>query len=101
MVAFAAVVSFLPRTGPKIELQTRDFAFSKHALKVRAGDSISITNVGHSTHTFTCPGCGVDSGNVQPGQSISVKLGRTGSFQFYCIYHGDQGMIGQVIVLPG
>ena len=98
MVAFAALISFLPRTGPKVHLTTRDFSFSRTDLKVRSGESILIRNLGRSTHTFSCPGCGVDSGNVQPGQSITVKFGRTGTFTFACIYHADQGMTGTVTV---
>ncbi|MHB8510849.1 MAG: cupredoxin domain-containing protein [Actinomycetota bacterium] len=98
MVAFAAVVSFLPRTGPTVELKARDFSFSKQTLHVRAGETILVSNVGRFTHTFTCPDCGVDSGNVEPGQSITVKFGRTGTFSFFCVYHADQGMTGQVVV---
>lgn len=99
MVALAALVSFLPRSGPSIRVSLRDFKFKPVALRVHEGDSVLVTNRGKSTHTLTCPECGVDTRNVAPGLAATVKFTKPGIFTYYCIYHRDQGMTGRVTVV--
>jgi plastocyanin len=98
MVAVAALASFLPRSGPSFKLRLTDNRFRPQVLTVAVGESISIENDGATTHTFTCPACGVDTGDVQPGLTKVVTLRRAGRFEFFCRYHGAQGMVGQLIV---
>ncbi len=102
MAALAALVAFFPRTGPEIKLQVVDFRFAPAAITVHVGDSIQVQNRGKRTHTFTCRRCGVDSGNVQPGQEAVVRFVKAGVFPYVCVYHQEQGMAGSLIVLkPG
>ena len=98
MAALAALIAFLPRTGPAVGVTMRDFAFAPQALRVLTGDSITIRNDGDVTHTFTCRKCGVDSGNIQPGQAKVVRFARPGTYEFVCRYHDTAGMQGRVVV---
>jgi plastocyanin len=112
-VALAALVSFFPRSGPKIELHMRDFKFVPQVLTVTTGDSVGLVNEGNATHAFLCisegqqaaakPGaCGVNPGDVQPGLTKVVKFARAGQYDFYCGYHATRGMVGRLVVLePG
>lgn len=99
MAALAALVSFFPRTGPTIEVEMIEFRFEPVRLVVHVGDSVSMVNRGRATHTFTCPGCRVDSGNVQPGQSKTVRFAKAGTYPYVCRYHEGEGMTGDVVVL--
>lgn len=112
-VALAALVSFFPRSGPKIELHMSEFKFAPQVLTVRVGDSIALVNDGNATHSFVCvaqggeaganlPGCGARPGDIQPGLTKVVKLVRAGQYDFYCGYHASRGMVGRLSVLePG
>lgn len=98
MAALAALIAFLPRTGPAVGLTTTDFQFTPQATRVATGASITIRNDGDVTHTFDCPECGVRSGNIQPGQAKIVRFPKAGTFDFFCLYHADGGMTGRIVV---
>lgn len=99
MAALAALIAFLPRTGPAVGLTTSDFQFAPQGVQVRAGDSITIRNDGEVTHTFDCPECRASTGNIQPGQAKIVRLPKEGTFDFFCLYHADDGMRGRIMVV--
>lgn len=101
MVALAALAAFLPSSGPRIKLRQVDSRFVPAALIVEVGDSILVENTGDRTHTFTCPSCGIDTGDVQPGLSKVVVVRRPGTFEFFCRYHQAQGMAGRLVARGG
>ncbi|HVL91483.1 MAG TPA: cupredoxin domain-containing protein [Actinomycetota bacterium] len=98
MAALAALIAFLPRTGPAVGLVTGDFAFTPQALVVEQGEAITIRNDGDLTHSFTCPECGMRSINIQPGQAKIATFPTAGTFEFFCVYHRTEGMEGRVTV---
>lgn len=98
MAALAALIAFLPRTGPDVGLVTTDFAYTPQALTVEQGEAITIRNDGDLTHSFTCPECGFGSVNIQPGQAKAVTFSKPGTHAFFCVYHRDGGMEGRVVV---
>lgn len=98
MAALAALIAFLPRTGPAVGLVTNDTAFAPAALVVDEGESITIRNDGDLTHSFTCPACGLASINIQPGQAKVARFPNAGTFPFWCVYHRAAGMEGRVRV---
>lgn len=97
MAALAALIAFLPRTGPAVGLTTQDFKFVPQAIRVQTGESITIRNDGDVTHTFTCPKCRADTGNIQPGQAKVVRFAKSGTFEFACLFH-PESMNGRVVV---
>jgi len=82
-------------------IDAQDFSFSPNALTGSAGQSLSITvtNKGSATHTFT-----IDSENVDvelaPGdsQKVTVTFPESGSVEFYCKFHVSSGMKGTLQV---
>jgi plastocyanin len=98
MAAFAALIAFLPRTGPAVGLVVSDVVFTPQQLVVDQGEAITIRNDGDQTHSFTCPRCGFPGINIQPGQAKVATFPRAGAFEFWCIYHREAGMEGRVTV---
>ena len=91
-----------------VTLAASEFKFSPSNPKVKKGTvSFTIKNDGQTTHALEVEGPGEESktGNVQPGQSktIKVNLNKDGKYEFYCPVdgHKQQGMKGEVTVGGG
>ena len=71
-----------------------DHAFSPSPVTVPPGSTIIFKNISQIPHTAT--GTKFDTGNIDPGQSKSVKLTKPGTYQYYCRWHPN--MVGTIIV---
>lgn len=58
-----------------------------------------LQNKGMKEHTFTVKGLAIDV-ELQPGEEkkISIKPGKTGTYELICRYHEQEGMVGEVVV---
>jgi plastocyanin len=64
--------------------------------------TLTVFNDGKKVHNITIPGFAIDM-DVEPGQSISVKIPATGAprdgfFTMYCKYHQSEGEAGKLKV---
>src|SRR5215211_2133804 len=91
-----------------VTLAATEFKFSPSSPKVKQGTvSFTIKNDGQTVHALEVEGPGEESktGDVQPGQSktIKVNLSKDGKYEFYCPVdgHKQQGMKGEVTVGAG
>lgn len=73
-----------------------NFAFSPNPLTIKAGTTVTWTNMDSSAHTVT--GTGFDSGTLNKGQTFSHTFSSAGSFDYHCDFHPS--MTAQVIVTP-
>ena len=74
------------------------FRFSPSTLTVKTGTTITITNAGTASHTFTITGKGIDVVNSS-GQSQQVTISLApGTYQFICRFHVQFGMKGTLTV---
>src|SRR6266700_759933 len=71
-----------------------DHAFSPSPVTVPPGSTIIFKNISQIPHTAT--GTKFDTGNIDPGQSKSLKLTKPGTYQYDCTYHPN--MVGTIIV---
>jgi plastocyanin len=72
--------------------------FTPSSLTVKKGQSIEVSNVGSSSHTFTITGKGIDVVN-DPGQSQTVSITLApGTYPFICRFHVALGMKGTLTV---
>jgi plastocyanin len=84
--------------GATIQQGAGGFVFSPTTLTVKKGESITVTNVGTASHTFTITGKGIDVVN-SPGQSQNVSITLApGTYQFICRFHVSLGMKGTLTV---
>jgi plastocyanin len=81
-----------------IEQGAGGFVFSPNKLTVKKGQSITVTNVGTASHTFTISSKGIDVTN-DPGKSQKVRIKLApGTYVFICRFHVSLGMKGTLTV---
>jgi plastocyanin len=75
-------------SGGGSDLTIVDFAFSPTELSVTEGQTISITNTGDVSHTFTTDDGAVDQ-TISPGETADVTLTGVTSGGFHCRFHSQ------------
>ncbi|WP_336338869.1 plastocyanin/azurin family copper-binding protein [Haloarcula brevis] len=103
---------------------TDELAYEPKKIQVEAGTTVTFENVGSIGHTVTAyedripdgatyfASGGFDSqqaakdgysngteGNIPEGESYEVTLETTGTYEYYCIPHEMNGMVGQIKVV--
>lgn len=111
--ALAGCTSELPRvepTGPEVELHA--LTFEPGDIQVQLGDTVTFRVI-EASHTidFAEGDADVDgvsmahSGNVDPGDVVTVTFNEPGTYPFFCAYHssisgGERiGMVGTITVV--
>lgn len=89
----------------RLAVQATEWRFDPAEIRANAGESIEIavTNTGTQLHTYTIPGLRVDTGPIQPGQTIELRFDAPAAaetFEVICTFpeHEEAGMIGQLTV---
>jgi plastocyanin len=62
-----------------------NFAFHPPTLKVKRGGQVAFTNSQNVTHTAS--GGSFDTKNIAPGQSVTVRFNKKGTFAYHCKIH--------------
>jgi plastocyanin len=70
------------------DLTIVDFAFSPTELSVTEGQTISITNTGDVSHTFTTDDGAIDQ-TISPGETVDVTLTGVTTGGFHCRFHSQ------------
>lgn len=84
---------------PNIDVSAIDIAFEQTAIEGSADTefTITITNNGAGAHDFVIDELGVNSGHIQPGESVTITINApAGDYIFYCSLPGHRaaGMEG-------
>jgi plastocyanin len=74
--------------GGGSDLTIVDFGFSPTELSVTEGQTISITNTGDVSHTFTTDDDAIDQ-TISPGETVDVTLTGVASGGFHCRFHSQ------------
>ncbi len=85
-----------------VTVHIKDYAFSPADLTVKAGTKLTFVNDDGVTHTATAPDGAFDTGDIQPGKSVTVTAkaptGGSGAVPYICSIH--QFMKGSITVEP-
>ena len=74
------------------------FTFSPSTVTVHQGQTITLTNVSDTAHTFTVTGQGIDI-ETMPGKTDTVTIDLPpGTYPFVCRFHESMGMTGTMVV---
>lgn len=100
-----------PTTGivVKIYLLAGEYWFNETNpdIVVPEGATVEITikNVGEIVHAFRVIGVSEDSGNIFPGEEVSMSFvaGQVGTYDYICTIpgHAELGMKGKFVIVPG
>ena len=86
---------------PLVIVVMDDFVFNPQKVTIDTGTTVVWINQEAEVHSVTADDGTFDSGDLDRGAAFSVPFRKTGTFPYYCIYHGDRGgvdMAGAVIV---
>ena len=80
------------------DISANNFKFSRPTVTVPAGSTIIFKNNSQTPHTATETDgpAAFDTGNLNTGQSKSIKLTKPGTYHYNCTYHPN--MTGTIIV---
>ncbi len=81
--------------GGGADLTTVDFGFSPTELSVTEGQTITVTNIGETSHTFTTDDEVIDE-TIGAGESLDITLTGVTSGGFHCRFHSQ--MVGTLTV---
>lgn len=81
--------------GGGADLTTVDFGFSPTKLSVTEGQTISVTNIGETSHTFTTDDEAIDE-TIPSGETVEITLTGVTSGGFHCRFHPQ--MVGTLTV---
>jgi plastocyanin len=81
--------------GGGADLTTVDFGFSPNQLSVTEGQTISVTNIGESSHTFTTDDGAIDE-TIGAGETVEITLTGVTTGGFHCEFHPQ--MVGTLTV---
>lgn len=78
-------------------------SFNPQNLIIDVGDTVEWINSSNVVHTSTsgteCNGDGLwDSGSLSPGESFIFEFTGDGIFDYFCIPHCENGMVGTITV---
>jgi plastocyanin len=68
------------------DLTLVDFGFSPSELSVTEGQTITVTNIGETSHTFTTDDDVIDQ-TIGAGETVEVTLAGVSSGGFHCRFH--------------
>lgn len=72
--------------------------YSPSQVKVKVGTTVIWWNVGSQPHDVNSSDNLFRSANMDPGNRFSYTFLRPGVYKYFCIPHGGDGMVGEVIV---
>jgi plastocyanin len=81
--------------GGGADLTIVDFSFSPQDLSVTEGQTITISNIGETSHTFTTDDEAIDE-TIGAGETVEVELTGVASGGFHCRFHSQ--MTGNLTV---
>lgn len=100
--------------GDGMVVEMRDtLAFSPRTLNIQVGDRVTWRNTSSFVHTATCDPAlandpshvqlpegaeAWDSGDVAGGGTFSRTFDVAGEYQYVCLPHEQQGMLGTIVV---
>lgn len=95
------ITKMVEMAPPLVIVVMDDFVFNPQKVTIDTGTTVVWINQEAEVHSVTADDGTFDSGDLDRDAVFSVPFGKTGTFPYYCIYHGDVGgvdMAGTVIV---
>jgi len=99
VVVMGAMEMYIPSiadTADATKIVVKDFAFDPTPLTVKAGSTVTWTNMDDEPHTVVSDTGVFKSGGMDTKESFSFKFDKPGTYHFTCSIHPR--MVGTVVV---
>jgi plastocyanin len=99
MVILAAMEVYIPSvadTPNPTKIVAKDFMFSPTPLTVKAGSTVTWTNLDDEPHTVVSDSGMFKSGGMDTNESFSFTFDKPGTYHFTCSIHPR--MVGTIVV---
>jgi len=99
MLILGAMEVYLPsvaETSDTAKIVAKDFMFNPTPLTVKAGATVTWTNMDDEPHTVVSDTGAFKSGGLDTNESFSYKFDKPGTYHFTCSIHPR--MVGTVVV---
>ena len=106
-LSFMTMVLIVPTAGAQqaqnVTVMMEDNYFEPASVTVPAGSTVTWVHNGNNPHTTTSYDGLWDSGIIPGGSggTFSFTFNEPGTYEYFCIPHEDQGMVGTVTVTGG
>jgi plastocyanin len=78
----------MPIGAGHVDIDISNFAYSPATITVKVGTTVTFTDKESVEHTATSNTAGVfETGTLQNGQAVSIKLEKVGTFSYHCAFH--------------
>ncbi len=100
LVAMLIALPFAGAQGQNVTVSMEDNSFDKADITVEQGTTVTWVQNGENPHTTTSYDGLWDSGMMAggSGDTSSFTFDEPGTYEYYCIPHESQGMVGTVTV---
>jgi plastocyanin len=103
LLCFAAVMGLFSVCGPSAadpidarKILVKDFMFSPTPLTIKAGSTVTWTNMDDEPHTAVSDTGLFKSGGMDTNDSFSFKFDKPGTYHYTCTIHPR--MVGVIVV---
>jgi plastocyanin len=99
MVTLGAMEVYVPsvaETSDTAKIVVKDFMFNPTPLTVKAGSTVTWTNMDDEPHTVVSDTGVFKSGGMDTNESFSYKFDKPGTYHFACSIHPR--MVGTIVV---
>jgi plastocyanin len=99
MVTLGAMEVYVPsvaETSDTAKIVVKDFMFNPTPLTVKAGSTVTWTNMDDEPHTVVSDTAVFKSGGMDTNESFSYKFDKPGTYHFACSIHPR--MVGTIVV---
>ena len=85
--AIALVVAATVAVAATRAVSIAGFAFSPTSITINVGDRVTWTNTDAVAHTATATSGAFDTGNIDQGESATVRFTQPGTYSYICTPH--------------
>lgn len=90
----------VPLPTPEPNVVIADFTFRPAVLEVEVGEQVTFFNNDAVAHTITAEDGSFDTGNIAPGQFVTITFDKPGTYTYVCSYHPAMAVATIVVTVP-
>src|ERR1700761_5164388 len=75
------------KSAANTNAQIQNFAFSPATINIKAGSTVTWTNMDSAPHTVTSLTWAFDSGSIATGSTFKFQFNTPGTYVYHCLIH--------------